>query len=701
MDFSTPLSQVPRIGPVYQKRLSKLGMATVRDLLFRFPRSYEDFSRIAPIQEIKEGQTFCIAGTILDITEERTFRKRMSLTHAVLEDQTGAVRILWFNQPYLATTLQKGMQVCLAGSVMRDKQGIYISNPSYQKVEGQFAPYQLTHVGRIVPVYEESQGISSRWFRSIVKSVLATLSNFPETLPEYVLKERKFPALKESLWHMHFPDSLESSRLTRKRFAFEELFFIMLFILSERKKLSKVKAPPILLNTSFMKRFTSLLPFKLTNAQKKASWHILKDMENPRPMNRLLEGDVGSGKTVVAAMAALSCAKAGYQAVFMAPTEILAQQHFKSIGQLLAPFKLTIGLLTGSQDRFISPKLPHDSIEISRTKLVEKAKKNEVQVFIGTHALIQDKVKFANLGLVVLDEQHRFGVRQRAKLLHKATLIPHLLSMTATPIPRTLAMSIYGDLDLSVIDEMPKERKRVITQLVPPSLRKETYQFIQKEVEKGRQAFVICPRIQAQEPEQDSKLELKTVEEEYEKLSKSIFPKFSVAMLHGKMGTQEKEQIMKKFRRGKIDVLVSTSVVEVGVDIPNATCMMIESAERFGLAQLHQFRGRVGRGAHQSYCFLFTESNSIKTRKRLKAIQDSKTGFVLAEMDLKLRGPGDFLGNKQWGIPDFAMEQLADPGIVQEARQAALAVLEKDISLAKHPSLKAKVEDLRTKLHLE
>ncbi|MBI2113282.1 MAG: ATP-dependent DNA helicase RecG [Candidatus Wildermuthbacteria bacterium] len=701
MDFSTPLSQVPRIGPVYQKRLSKLGMATVRDLLFRFPRSYEDFSRIAPIQEIKEGQTFCIAGTILDITEERTFRKRMSLTHAVLEDQTGAVRILWFNQPYLATTLQKGMQVCLAGSVMRDKQGIYISNPSYQKVEGQFSPYQLTHVGRIVPVYEESQGISSRWFRSIVKSVLATLSNFPETLPEYVLKERKFPALKESLWHMHFPDSLESSRLTRKRFAFEELFFIMLFILSERKKLSKVKAPPILLNTSFMKRFTSLLPFKLTNAQKKASWHILKDMENPRPMNRLLEGDVGSGKTVVAAMAALSCAKAGYQAVFMAPTEILAQQHFKSIGQLLAPFKLTIGLLTGSQDRFISPKLPHDSIEISRTKLVEKAKKNEVQVFIGTHALIQDKVKFANLGLVVLDEQHRFGVRQRAKLLHKATLIPHLLSMTATPIPRTLAMSIYGDLDLSVIDEMPKERKRVITQLVPPSLRKETYQFIQKEVEKGRQAFVICPRIQAQEPEQDSKLELKTVEEEYEKLSKSIFPKFSVAMLHGKMGTQEKEQIMKKFRRGKIDVLVSTSVVEVGVDIPNATCMMIESAERFGLAQLHQFRGRVGRGAHQSYCFLFTESNAVKTRKRLKAIQDSKTGFVLAEMDLKLRGPGDFLGNKQWGIPDFAMEQLADPGIVQEARQAALAVLEKDISLAKHPSLKAKVEDLRTKLHLE
>lgn len=627
----------------------------------------------------------------------------MSLTNAVVEDTTGALKVLWFNQPYLTDTLKQGDQVCLAGKVLRDKEGIYLSNPVHEKTEDKQSPRQFTHVGRIIPSYPEVTGVSSRWLRSIIKMVLASMSlDMPDSLPQEIIQGKNFPPLKDTLWQIHFPDSLEQAKIAKKRFAFEELFYIMLFILSERKKLASVKAPPIALNVSLMKRFTDSLPFTLTTGQKKAAWQILKDMELPRPMNRLLEGDVGSGKTVVATMAALSTVKAGYQALFMAPTEILAQQHFKTIGTLLAPFKITIGFLTGSTDRFISPKLPNDPIEISRTKLLEKAKENQVQVFIGTHALIQDKAKFGNLGLVIVDEQHRFGVKQRSSLLHKNLLIPHLLSMTATPIPRTLAMTIYGDLDLSLLAELPQGRKQIITKVVPPHLRKDSYKFIKDQVKKGRQVFVICPRIEELNKEEKIRMgEVKTVKEEYRKLSEDIFPDLKIGMLHGKLTTHEKEDVMRKFKRGKIDILVSTSVVEVGVDIQNATVMMIEGVERFGLAQLHQFRGRVGRGEHQSYCFLFTDSASTKTKQRLKAIEESKTSFELAEMDLKLRGPGDFTGTKQWGIPDFAMEQLTDLELVQEAREAAKEILNQDISLKSHPQLKEKVENLKSKLHLE
>ncbi|MBI2642618.1 MAG: ATP-dependent DNA helicase RecG [Candidatus Wildermuthbacteria bacterium] len=450
-----------------------------------------------------------------------------------------------------------------------------------------------------------------------------------------------------------------------------------------------------------MKRFTQKLPFTLTDSQKRSAWQVLKDLENPRPMNRLLEGDVGSGKTAVAAMAALSVAKAGYQTVFMAPTEILAQQHFKSVGSLLAPFKLTIGLLTGTSDRFISPKLPNDSIEASRTKLLKMALEGKTHVLIGTHALIQDKVRFGKLGLVIIDEQHRFGIKQRAKLLHRSTLIPHLLSLTATPIPRTLALTVYGDLDLSLIAELPKGRKEIITKVVSPEERKKTYSFIASEVKRGRQVFVICPRIEPKTDEEKLITEVKTVKEEYEKLSKGVFPKLRVGMLHGKMGKTEKEEVMKRFRLGRIDILVSTSVVEVGVDIPNATVMLIEGAERFGLAQLHQFRGRVGRAEHQSYCFLLTESSSPGIFSRLRAMQKAKNGFELAEMDLRIRGAGSFTGTKQWGIADFAMTQLTNLELVEETREAAKNLLEKDITLKAYPLLKAKVKELRDKLHLE
>ena len=716
MNLLTPLSQVPRVGPVYQKRLRNLGITTVRDLLFHFPRSYEDFSVITPIKTIREGNTYCASGKLLDIKQKTTFKKRFSITEALLQDNTGAIKVVWFQQPYLADSLGAGDHICVAGRVLRDKDGIYFASPVYEQIRNskfEIRNYELTHVGRIIPTYAQTAGVSSRWLRSIIKMVLASLKDIKDSLPEDLVRAKKLPALSRALWQVHFPDSMNAAKLAQKRFAFEELLFISLFVLSERRKIASVKAPPIPLNTELMKRFTDKLPFTLTVAQKKSAWNILKDLENPRPMNRILQGDVGSGKTVVAAMAALSVVKAGYQVACMAPTEILVQQHFKTMGPLLAPFKVTIGLLTGKTDRFSSPKLPNDFIEISRAKLLEKTREGNIDILIGTHALIQDKVKFGNLALVILDEQHRFGVKQRAKLLHRTTLIPHLLSMSATPIPRTLAMTIYGDLDLSLIDELPKGRKKIITKIVAPQERTQTYGVIEKEVEKGKQVFVICPRIEKSEarnskfspfggsPAGRETMETKNVEEEYEKLSKEIFPKLKVGMLHGKMAQKEKEEVMRKFKFKKIDVLVSTSVVEVGVDIPNATVMMIEGADRFGLAQLHQFRGRVGRSDVQSYCFLFSEQNSHGTNQRLRALLELDSGFLLAERDLKLRGPGDFAGTKQWGIPDFAMEQLTNLALVQEARNTAQEILEKDIALKKYPLLKARVEELREKLHLE
>ena len=674
-----------------------MGIATVRDLLFYFPRSYEDLSLITPIGNVREQTNVCIEGIVLDMQEVRTFKKHMHLATGIIQDASGSLRILWFNQPYIATTLKKGERVCLAGKIVRDKQGLYLSNPAYELLDAR----ERLHTGRIIPIYQETTGVSSKWLRRVIWSVMKSVPK-EDILPQTIVQKRGLLSFSEALYEMHFPFDLRRIEQARTRFAFEELFVISLFVLSERKKLARVKAHMIPLNKELMARFTKSLPFRLTDAQKKAAWNILKDLEKPRPMNRLLQGDVGSGKTVVAAMAALATAKAGLQTVFMAPTEILSRQHFATAGALLSTFKLQVGLLTGKTDQYISPKLPKEPIEISRTKLMHKTLQGDIDVLIGTQALIQDKVKFGKLALGVLDEQHRFGVRQRAHLCRQggyggqAKLIPHLLSMTATPIPRTLALTIYGDLDLTLLDEMPPGRKEVETRIVSPEERSDAYRFIHKQVSLGRQAFVICPRIDPNEG-----AETKTVKEEYETLSKKIFPDLAIGMLHGKMAQKEKENIMNRFRRGKIDILVSTSVIEVGIDVSNATVIVIEGAERFGLAQLHQFRGRVGRGKHQSFCFLFSESSSGKTRLRLQAILESKSGFELAEKDLRFRGPGDFAGIKQWGIPDFAMNQLTNLALVGQAREAATAILEQDIALRSYPLLALRIQELRDKLHLE
>ncbi|MBZ9569580.1 ATP-dependent DNA helicase RecG [Patescibacteria group bacterium] len=724
MQLSTPIAKLSQVGPAYQKRLKKLGIKTIRDLLYHFPHRYEDFSNIIPISQVRLNETCCIKGRILEIENIRTWKKRMILTQAIVEDKSGAIKVVWFNQPYLTKVLKPGDNLCLAGKITFGDKGLYLSNPAYEKISQAKA---LIHTGRIVPVYPETEGLSSRWLRFILKPLLVKFKKkIPEPLPEKVMRDSQILPIQRAIWQIHFPDSLTLAKKAQKRFSFEELFFISLFVLREKLKISKERAISIPFNLRLIKNFIKSLPFELTDAQKKSAWQILKDLEKPRPMNRLLEGDVGSGKTVVAVLAALNVVRAGFQAAFMAPTEILAKQHFQGISKLLKKFNLNIGLLTGKENKIISKKaIPqgvaknwrkNKVIKISREKLLEQLKKGEIDLLIGTHALIQERVRFGKLALVVLDEQHRFGVEQRAKLAtsnkqQKTRIIPHLLSMTATPIPRTLALTIYGDLDLSLIDELPRGRKKIVTKVISPENRQAAYDFIRSVVKKRRQVFVICPRIEPSDKKKIEKevlswAEVRAVKEEYQKLSKIVFPDLKVGMIHGKMTTKEKEEIMKHFsgkgrKDKKIDILVSTSVIEVGIDVPNATVMMIEGAERFGLAQLHQFRGRVGRSKYQSFCFLFTDSPAKKTHQRLKALISSENGFELAEKDLKIRGPGDFLGQRQWGIPDLAMSALKDIFLVEKTRKAAKEILEEDPELKKYPSLRERLEKSRERIHLE
>jgi ATP-dependent DNA helicase RecG len=740
LTLSTPIEELMGIGTVLQRRLKKLGIKTIDDLLFHFPHRYEDFSNLVPIAKIELNQNCTVKGKILEIENTRTWKRKMIITTALIEDETGSILATWFYQPYLTKILKEGDDVLLSGKISLGKNGLYLSNPLYEKADpssrtstssvhyGASFEKTLTHTGGFVAVYPETQGLSSKWLRSIIKRVLILLSapggsasggknGILETLPENIIKENNFLPIEKALWQIHFPDSLELADKARKRFGFEKLFYIELFVLRERLKLAKEKAISIPVKLDTIQEFVGSLPFKLTDDQRKSAWQILKDMEKPRPMNRLLQGDVGSGKTVVAAIAALNAFKAGYQTAFMAPTEILAKQHFQTVYNALKGFKVGIGLLTGKEDKFYSKKLRNEIIEVSRNKLLKMIKgeinpytkklNTKLDILIGTHALIQDEVKFGKLALVVVDEQHRFGVEQRAKLCtqNHQRIVPHLLSMTATPIPRTLALTVYGDLDLSLITQMPKGRKKIITKIIGPKDREKTYQFIREQIKQGRQIFVICPKIEKKEKNNSEDVnvwsDVKAVEEEYEKLSKKVFPDLKLAMLHGKMAMKEKEKVMKSFKTKKIDILVSTSVIEVGIDMPNASVMMIEGAERFGLAQLHQFRGRVGRSEHQSYCFLLTTSPDQLNRRRLRALVDFDSGFELAEKDLEIRGPGDFTGTRQWGIPDLMMDSLRDLKLVEKTREAAKSILQESSDLKKYPNLEEKLGAFRDKIHLE
>jgi len=731
ISLETKVEEIPKIGTAYGKKLKKFGIKTVQDLLFYFPARYDDFSEIISINAARQrlGETVCVQGQITEIENTNTFKKFMTMTEATLQDDGAEIKVIWFNQPYLAKSLKEDDFVCLAGKISLYKEGIYLNNPAYERINGIGENEELTHTGRIVPVYAETRGVTSRWLRYILKPLLYRFcEQIQESLPEEIIKKYKFLPIQTAVWQLHFPDSFEHADAAKARFSFEELFLIQLNVLKEKIKLMLKKAPACPMDADLMKQFTDSLPFQLTDSQKKCAFAILKDLEKSVPMSRLLEGDVGSGKTVVGAMAALNVVKHGHQVAFMAPTEILAKQHFKSVSEMLKPFNITVGLMTGKDARICRGG---ETFEVSKKSFNGDLENGQIDIAIGTHSLIQKNVIFKNLALVILDEQHRFGVEQRDHLIKNKKLVPHLLSMTATPIPRTLALTAYGDLDLSLIDEMPANRKKIKTIIVEPGQRKEAYEFIKKEVSEGKGVFVIFPKIdstasklkeaiekhgpmkgsatesfipQNYGPMSLSSLavnEVKALKEEYEKLSKEVFPDLRITMLHGKMKAPEKERIMMDFKKGEIDILLSTSVVEVGVDVPRATIMMIEGAERFGLSQLHQFRGRVGRSDMQSYCFLFTTDPSQLNRKRLKALVESNNGFELAEKDLEIRGPGSLYGTVQSGIPDMAMQGLSNVFLVEKTRAAAKEILEKDPELKNYPQLKERLKQFQSRIHFE
>ncbi|MCX6718717.1 MAG: ATP-dependent DNA helicase RecG [Candidatus Staskawiczbacteria bacterium] len=736
ISLSTKVEEIPKIGTVYAKRLKKFGIKTVQDLLFYFPARYDDFSEIISISRARQrlNDVVCVQGQITEIENSNSFKKFMSLTEATIQDNSGEIKIIWFNQPYLSKNLKEDDFVCLAGKISLGKDGVYFNSPSYERINEIGENEELTHTGRIVPVYSETKGVTSRWLRYVIKPLLYRFcEQIQESLPEEIIKKYKFLPIQEAVWQLHFPNSFEHADAAKARFSFEELFLIQLNVLKEKIKLMVKKAHACPMDSDLMKSFTDSLPFCLTDSQKKCAYAILKDLEKTVPMSRLLEGDVGSGKTVVATLATLNVVKCGHQVALMAPTEILAKQHFKTVSELLKDFDVKIGMLTGKDARIFKEQ---NTYEVSKKSFLGDLENGQIDIAIGTHSLIQKGVDFKDLALVILDEQHRFGVEQRDHLIKNKKLVPHLLSMTATPIPRTLALTAYGDLDLSLIDEMPANRKKVKTIIVEPSQRKEAYNFIDKEVKEGKGVFVIFPKIDSaatKQKELEAKgrptsrgmsdvpitgsfvpqnygpmslaslavNEVKALKEEYEKLSKEVFPDLRITMLHGKMKAPEKERIMLDFKKGEIDILLSTSVVEVGVDVPRATIMMIEGAERFGLSQLHQFRGRVGRSDMQSYCFLFTTDPSMLNRKRLKALVESNNGFELAEKDLEIRGPGSLYGTQQWGIPDMAMQGLTNIFLVEKTRAAAKELLEKDPSLEKHPQLKERLKEFEKRIHFE
>jgi len=699
--LNNSLSKIPGIGNFLSLKFKKLEIETIKDLLWHFPSRYEDFSKIRKIVELKENERAVVQGIVKEISFFRTPRKRMFIVEALISDETSSIKAVWFNQPFLRKILIKGKKFNFAGKPVLYKGKLALSSPIFEPGE------QSLHTSGLVPIYPETKGLTSKGIRKFVKKALENLEKIPEFLPDFILQKYNFPEINKALSQIHFPQKISQALKAKQRFIFSDLFLLQLNNLIYKGKLNKQKAHSFHIDFNFVKEIISHLPFELTFSQKKALYEILSDLTKTHPMNRLLQGDVGSGKTIVAILAALNVAKEGGQTVFMAPTEILAFQHYQTFKNFFSWFEQGVALLTSSQKRvFFGQNLEED---IKKENLLNQVKKNEVKVIFGTHALIQKEVVFENLGLIVIDEQHRFGIKQRAKLCQQTTdnrqqtAIPHFFSMSATPIPRTLALTLFGDLDISILKEMPANRKPVITKIIPSCKRKEIYKFIRKEIKKGNQAFIVCPRIEKENNELEiiKYEEIKNVKEEYEKLSKKIFPDLKIKMLHGKLKSQEKEKIMKEFRKGEIDILVSTSVIEVGMDIPKATIMVIEGADRFGLAQIYQLRGRVGRRDKQSYCFLFAQSSSPSTLQRLKSVLTAKNALELAEKDLQIRGPGEILGTSQTGLPDLAMNAVSNPNLVEATREEALNCLKIDSTLNSFPWLKKEITKFYQEVHLE
>jgi len=702
--LQTSLESIPQITPKYSKLLEKIGLFTVEDFLFYFPSRYDDFSKTVSISQDFLNQTITVEGVVVKTKLAKIFKRRMTIFEIELQDSSeNILKANWFNQPFLATSLQEGTQIRLSGKLEIRGKNLSMTNPAWEN-----AKRDTTNTGGLIPVYPETKGLTSKWIRWQMKKLLESAKQLHDILPEEIREKLKLYNTYTALKQIHFPTSPERLLLAQKRFAFQEIFLIQLKALQVKNQWDSNTTFPIKFEEKIIKDFVTTLPFKLTNAQRKASFEILKDLDRSTPMNRLLNGDVGAGKTLVAVIAALQAMQAGFQVALMAPTEVLAKQHFEGLSKTLKDYNFHIALLTGTYKNIFPVSentLEKISVKNQRTELLKKISSGKINLVIGTHAIIQKDVTFKNLALVIIDEQHRFGVAQRAALQQETMeikdgakkTIPHLLTMTATPIPRTLAIAGFGSLDLSILDEMPANRKKIITKIIPPTQKKQAYDFLRQQVSEGRQIFVIFPLVE------ESKImtEVKAAVAEHKRLSEEVFPDLRLGLLHGKMKGKEKEAVMQDFKNKKLDILISTSVIEVGIDIPNATVMMIEDADRFGLSQLHQFRGRVGRSDLQSYCFLFTNSNTDKTLERLQALEDSNDGFELAQKDLELRGPGQFFGTLQSGIPDIVMEHLGNLKLIKCSREEAANILQHDPQLKKHPLLENALLKFQANTHLE
>lgn len=765
INLETKVEQLKGVGPKIAPKLNKLGIFTVSDLIYHYPRRYEDYTQITKISdlgisndqfpiskkfsnskfEIKKtasykltAESYTIRARIIGIANKRTRRRGFAVTEAVVEDGTGTLKVVWFNQPYLAKMLRAGSEVILNGKVEYDSfsHGLVMESPN------------RANRPKIVPVYPETAGISSYFLARQIANIKSQIAKIKEYLPQEIIDKFDLLGLRSALKNIHEPENSEALGKARRRIAFDELFLISLRSQIVKEEITRENASKIEISDQELKKFADFLPFELTADQKKASWEIILDLKGREanslkltadsfvtPMNRLLSGDVGSGKTAVAAFAAYVTVKAGFRVAFMAPTEILAKQHYGTLCDIFAKLGISVGLITATDKKLQIAN--HKSQTNSKSKIsnIQKA-----DIIIGTHAILHDKIKIENLGLVIVDEQHRFGVNQRAKLLEitnrKSQITnkngnceigklnencpngsrgksreklkienlqyrPHFLSMTATPIPRSLHLALFGDLDLSIIKSMPKGRKPIKTRFVEENNRSKAYEFIRQQIRAGRQAFVICPLIEEGEASSRETLfdeDRKSVLAEYERLRNTIFPELRIGMLHGKMKSAEKDAVMAHFKSRKLDILVSTSVVEVGVDIPNATIMMVEDAERFGLAQLHQFRGRVGRGEHQSFCFVFSNSRNPRAIERLKSFENILDGFKLAEIDLKNRGAGDMFGTIQSGYNELRMASYSDVQLIQEAAEAAKIVAKE---IENYPAIKEKVGQFLEHKHLE
>ena len=687
--LTSSVSAVLGVGGAKAKDFTRLGVNTLHDALFDFPFRYDDLSHALAIADVKAGQKVTVQGTVTAIQNRKSNKSaRMMITEALVDDGTAAIKAVWFHQGFLTKVLKPGQVVSLGGKV-DDKFGLSLVNPVYEIIGNATVTKET---GRIMPIYKLTGGLTQKMRRKVAEAALSAIKEVEEWLPSRILNEAELLDVQEAIPLLHFPPSPEAKDRALRRMKFDEFFLYQLLHAKSRRELRQYKAPRVPFAEDVVKKAVKDLPFQLTGAQKKAIWAIIKDMDRPEPMNRLLEGDVGSGKTIVAALVAHNASHAGWQSAMLAPTEILAEQHAQTLQKFFGD-KLTIALYTRTKRR-VGGK------EVTKVQLLNALKNGSANIVVGTHALLTEEVLFDRLGLIVVDEQHRFGVRQRQALKDKygdADGIPHLLSMTATPIPRSLALVLYGDLDRSILDEYPAGRKPIQTSVVEMGREETAYAQMREEMDAGRQIFVVCPLI-----EESDALGANSVHEVMKEFSLGPFKGYRISMLHGRMKTKEKDDVMRAFANGEADMLISTTVVEVGVDVPNATVMYVEGAERFGLAQLHQLRGRVGRGEHQSYCFLHPSGVLGEVaRERLMAIEDSQDGFDLAEKDLQLRGAGNIFGTEQSGFQQFKLGTMEDIDLMSFAKDFAKELLDQSPDLSTYPKLKNKLTDYVEAVHLE